>query len=378
MTTLTETAVELADCHTTLYYLGEKPPQPAPFPLGTEEDYIAFYEKVATPTRVTYDDISGQAGTILEKLSVVYKKNSYWNSFFGTGQIEAYPGRAWRFLLPVSCSLKSRITFIPDAQFKFQVRPIPRALLYPFGWSTWISLLLIGPHTLGDLAAFNQHLFDGKPFRLDPDPAPAAQGPSAYSLRQLFEHVADGVRKDVFGGIKANDFAPRDAVVVTTVRAKHSGTLSIDGLNKDQEGQLLRIVKPDGPPLQGAAKDYAYRLEPNSSLKYVVIDDYSRFTWMDDLLQPVDRNYQHLCCYHNNTFYSLVQARHLYQLLTQAARLKTLSNPLAELTDTAHANLSSPSYYYENASLRAFLLDPTVAAARKKMEKIAPNPASPP
>jgi hypothetical protein len=378
MTTLTETAIELADCHTTLYYLGAKAPQPATLPLGTEEDYNAFYKKVATPARVTYEDISGQAGTILGKLSVVYKKNTYWNSFFGTGQLEAYPGLAWKFILPVSCSLKARITFIPDARFKFKVRLIPRALVYPCGWSTWVSLLLNGPHTLEDLAAFNQQLFDGKPFRLDRDPALAPLPPSSYSLSQLFEHVADGVRKDVFGAIKAKDFAPRDAVVVTTVRAKHGGILSIDGLNKDQEGQLLRIVKPDGPPLQGAAKDYAYRFERNSSLKYMVIDNYGRFTWMDDLLQPVDRNYQHLCCYHNNTFFSLVQARHLYQLLTQAARLKTLSNPLAELTDMADENLSSPSYYYENASLRAFLRATAVADARKKMEKFDPKPASPP
>jgi hypothetical protein len=374
MLTLTDTMVELADCHTTLYYL--EAPQPGPLPLGTSASYNQLYATVGAPARVTYDAVAGHAGVLLEKLRPFFKKNNYWNRFFASGQITAYPNFAWDFALPILCSLKARINFIANAKFKFQVRPLPSVLLYPFGWSARLSLRLLGPHSVDDLAAFNQHIFDNKAFHIDPDPAPVpGGGPSTFSLPEVFDHIADAVRIDAFGGLKTKDFGPNDPVIVTTVLAKKGGTLKPGGLGNAQQKVLLRIVKPDGPPLTGKIQDYLHELDPN--VKYVVMDNYGRFIWMEDLLNPVDRNYQHLRCYHNNTFNSLVQARHLFQLLTQAAMLKALPPPVAELTDKAVAALATPSLFYENASLRQFLRDPAVSDARNKMAKFNPKPAGP-
>jgi hypothetical protein len=236
-----------------------------------------------------------------------------------------------------------------------------------------MSLRLVGPHEVDDLAAFNQHIFANKSFSVDPDPNPAA--PSRFSLREVFDYIAEGVRTDAFGGLKTKDFGPNNAVVVTTVMAKNGGTLKPEGLSNDQQKVLLRIVKPEGPPLAGKIQDYIYDLDPN--VKYLVMDNYGRFIWMEDRLNPMDRNYEHLRCYHNNTFNSLVHARHLFQVLTQAARLKVLPAPVSDLTDKAVAALDSASLYYENASLREFLSAPEVSNARNNMAKFTPKPGGP-
>jgi hypothetical protein len=371
MLTLTDTMVELADCHTTLYYLDA--PQQGPLPLGTSASYNQLYATVGAPNRVTYDGVAGHAGVLLDKLTPFFKKNNYWNRFFASSQVAIYPDLAWDFALPILCSLKLRINFIADAKFKFQVRPMPSVLLYPFGWSARVSLRLVGPHTVDNLAAFNQHIFDNKCFHINPDPAPGPKGPATFSLPEVFDHIAEGVRTDAFGGLKTRDFSPNDAVIVTTVFAKNGGTLKSGGLGDAQQKVLLRIVKPDGPPLAGKVQDYVHDVDP-PKVKYVVMHNYGRFIWMEDLLNPVDRNYQHLRCYHNNSFNSLVQARHLYQLLTQSAGLKALPAPVSELTDKAVAALATPSLYYENASLRQFLLDPAVSTARNNMAKFNPKP----
>jgi hypothetical protein len=365
---LTETQVELADCHTTLYYLGAKAPAPASLPLSTKQDYTDLYQKIAGPQPTPYADVSGRPGVMLAKLTSMFHKNDYWKSFFANEKVLTYPGLAWDFLAPILCSLKIRINFIPDPRFKFRVSPLPKVILYPFGWSTSLSLRLLGEHTLRDLAEFNQYLFSGKAFRLDPVLPPPAQ--SDFSAPQFFDYVADGVRTDVFDPLNTKDFSPNEAVVVTTVLAKHGAKAKIEALGTDEREILLRIVKPDGPLPQDSFSSHVYDLPyEKTPPKYMVFDNYGRFIWMEERLEATDRNYQHLLCYKNNTFNSLVHARHLYQLLSEAAQLPKLSKPLSRLTAAAVRGLTSPSEHYENASLRAFLLEPTVANAKKAMEK---------
>jgi hypothetical protein len=376
MPTLKETKIELSDCHTTLYYFGVSKPNPAPLPLGTEESYVKLYETVAAPMRITYDDVSGQAGVILEKLSPAYHKNKYWETFFAGVPYEAYAQNAWQFVLPIVCSLKTRIEFIPDKEFNFAVRPIPRVVLYPFGWSAWLSLRLMGSHTLDQLASFSASLFTRRCFRLDPDPAPLDEQPSAYSVRDFFRHVAAGVRADAFGGMKTLSFGPQEPVSVTTVLVKEGGRPALGGLLGDLPNVLLRLAKPEGPPSGGDLEDHVHRLYDEDDTTYVVMEKYGRFTWMErQLKNPVGQNYAHLRCYHNNTFNSLLHARHLYQLLTQAARLEKLTEPLSTLTKLASFYLSSASLYYENASLREFLRDAAVADAKKKIAELNKKPA---
>jgi hypothetical protein len=147
----------------------------------------------------------------------------------------------------------------------------------------------------------------------------------------------------------------------------HGGNLTLDGLSASEEQALLRIVKPEPPPPAGNLADYIHRLQPHDKEKYVVMVDYGRFTWMEDRLVPEDRNYQHLRCNHNNTFNSLVHARHLYQLLTEALNQNALSPSQIELVAQANRILGLPALYYKSASLRGFLLNPAVDDVRQKI-----------
>lgn len=363
--TLTEAMVEVADCHTTLYHLGSSAPPKAPLPLGTATSYGALYAQVAAPKAVTYADVTGKPATILNKLSPIYRKNDYWNFFFANEDIEAYPTLAWDFLVPILCSVNIRVEFAQHNKFSFTVSPLLSVLLYPFGWSNWLSLRVKGEFTLQNLADFNVSLFAEKSFRVAGSSGKAA----TVSVRELFAQISDRVRVDAFGGNQTKDFAPNERVVVTTILAKYGGSLTLNGMDAKNVQALLRVVKPEGSLPAGKLMDYVHRLQPSDQEKYVVMNNYGRFVWLEDRLAPVDRNYQHLRCYHNNTFNSLLHGRHLYQLLVQAVNLNRLPVSLAQLANTANDNLVSPSNYYENASLRAFLVDPSVAEVRNNMEK---------
>jgi hypothetical protein len=379
MTTLTETIIDLADCHTTLYYLGAKPPQVAALPLGTAESYCGLYKTVAAPARVTYSDVSGgNPGRLLMKLSPVYRDNNYWEWYLGSRELDIYHEYAWDNIIPIEASIATRIEFIADARFNFNVSPIPRVLLYPFGWSACLSLRLTGAHTPEELSAFVQHVFTAKAFHLEPDPAPPGQPPSAHSLRDLFDHVAQGVRNDAFGGNK-KDNDSQQIIAVTTVLGKHGGGLALGGLSVPMQEQILRLVKPEGPAPKEPFLKYIFRRSEDEDEEYVVHNDQKRFIWLKHLLKAEDRNYDHLRCYHNNTFRSLVQARHFFELLGMAGKQKSMSDPLQELVQTAINNLEITKEndelvwpgIYQNASLREFLQDPAIAKAIKKVKKPA-------
>jgi hypothetical protein len=367
----TEVMVEVADCHTTLYHFGSTPPQNPLLPLADAPSYASLYSKIVAAKAVTYAALSGQPGVMLKKLSPIYRKNDYWNYFFGNDDLAQYPGRAWEFLVPILCTINSHVDYALGAKSNITVSPVPYVVLYPFGWSNCLSLRLQGDFALKDLADFNVSLFADKSFTIAA--ATSGQPATPVSVRDLFAKMSNGVRADAFGGTLANDFAPREPTVVTTIMASYSGNLTLNGLGGNEVQSLLRIVKPEGPPPSGKLTDYVHRLQPGDKEKYVVMNNYGRFTWMQDLLASVGRNHQHLRCNHNNTFNSLVHARHLYQLLTQAVNLNSLPASLAPLAKRANEALGLPSLYYKSASLRGFLLDPAVAAVRKKMERFFPQ-----
>jgi hypothetical protein len=363
MPTLTEAMVEVGDCHTSFYHLGPAPPQNPPLLLGTAADYTALYAKVAAPQPVTYQSLTGNPGVLLNKLSPAFRDNKYWGYFFGVDEPDQYLGNVWKLLAPIRCSVTLRVDFPSGGKSKLTVSPQPDVILYPFGWTNCLSLRVRGEFQLQDLADFNESLFAKKLFTI---PNAAGQ-PVDASVWDVFRSMSKGVRADAFGGALAGDFAPKQPIIVTTIMESHSGNLTLDGLSSSEEQALLRIVKPEPPPPSGNLSDYVHRLPDPKYEKYVVMVDYGRFTWMEDRLLPEDRNYQHLRCNHNNTFNSLVHARHLYQLLTDAVNQNALSPSLTEVAAQANRLLGLPSLYYKSASLRGFLNDPKVAAARQAM-----------
>lgn len=369
MTMFTEVMVEVADCHTTLYHLGATPPQSPPLPMMDAPSYTSLYSKIAAAGSGDYSNLSGRPGVMLKKLSTIYRKNDYWHYFFANNDLTQYPGRAWEFLVPIRCTINLHVDFALGGKFNLNVSPVPYVVLYPFGWSNCLSLRLQGNLALQDLAAFNTSLFAEKSFTI---PSSAAGQPATpVSVEDLFAKMSDGVRADAFAQTLADEFAPKEPIIVTTIMASYDGNLKLKGLSAKEMQDLLRIVKPEGPLPSGSLSDKIHRLQPDDKEKYVVMNNYGRFTWMQDRLVPAGRNYQHLRCNHNNTFNSLVHARHLYQLLTRAVNFNSPPAALGSLAKRANDSLGLPSLYYNSASLRGFLLDPDVKAIRKKMDKLS-------
>ena len=241
-------------------------------------------------------------------------------------------------------------------------------MIYPFGWSTWLSLRLTSGHTLAELSRFVQYIFSKKAFQLD-TPASTAN-PVTFSLREYLAHVAAGVRADVFGDGNTKDVGYQDLVVVTTVLAKHGGSPALAALSQQEKDQLLRIVKPEGPPPTKNFVDYVLQLKATDPFEFAIANDFGRFIWLEHLLSPSGQNNAWLGCHHDNTVRSLSTALHLHRLIRAAdSKRKNLSGPLVELLEAAAARLSSPGY--KNASVRSFLESGEVIASIKKVDKIS-------
>lgn len=365
MTTLTETRIDVADQHTTLYYLGATNQKPLPF--GSEEAYCGLHAQLQN-TAIEYAALTGSDGSMLSQLGVGYHDNNYWNWVIGHGDSSTYASYAWKRILPIEARLRIRVTFVGKDNWHFKVAPVPRALIYPFGWSTWVSLLVTGPHTVEDLADLVQFLFKERCLLPEGESSP-------LSLLFFFNRVAEGIRSDAFGGKQTREFSNPEVVAVSTVLAKYGGSYSLGALSSTQQGILLRLVRPQGPLPLNPFRDYVRELSPSNGLEYVLRSDRKRFIWVDHLLSPEDNNHMDLECYHNNTFHSLIRAGHLQGLLDAAATAQPPRAPsLDELAGIALGSLKVLNY--RNASLRDFVendsVKQSIAAADKLLQPSKP------
>ena len=358
--TLTETVIDIADRHTTLYYQGAKPPA-GPLPFHAEDAYCALHEAIGRG--IEYQDAaSGRPPTLLGRLKRGYSDNRYWLRYVGKPEF-AFPSEAWRYLLPIDASLTRRIVHVPDPHFAIRVSPKPTVRLYPFGWSTWISLRLLGDHSVSDLAAFLERLFNDGALQYE-------NGPPIPSVRKLFDDVAEGVRADAFGSEETHDSVTPDIVVVATVMAKHGGSLALGGLSMDERAQLRRIAQPYGPPPGGPFEQRVRRLPPgNSDLEYLVHVKHGRFLWVDHLLDPIKSEYVDLRCYHNNSFVSLIHAWHLHALLDAVTQQAPLSPVAFNMAQAALRLLGAPGY--RCASLMRYLEESDLKDSMTKAAKLA-------
>lgn len=366
MTILTETRIDIADQHTTLHYLGAANQKPLPF--GSEAAYCGLHAQIQNkPT--DYATLCGSEGSMLSQLGVGYHDNNYWNWVIGHGGSATYASYAWKRILPIEAGLRIRIGFVGKDDWHFKVGPVPRALIYPFGWSSWVSLLVTGSHTMEDLASLLQVVFNERCLQ------PAGES-SPLSLRFFFNRVAEGIRSDAFGGAQTREFSNPEIVAVSTVLAKYGGSYSLGALSSAQQGTLLRLVRPQGPLPLNPFPDYVRELSPSNGLEYVLRSDRKRFLWVEHLLSPEDRNQKDLECYHYNTFHSLVRAGHLQGLLDAAATAQPpRAASLDELVGIALSSLKVLNY--RNASLRDFVEDDSVKQSINAAEKVLqPSKAS--
>lgn len=343
MTTITETLVELADRHTSLYHFSE-PQNAAPLPLSNPLEYCDLHRSLANARGVEYSAVQ-RAGpaNIINKLFPGYRNHKYWNRQLRSRNYKSYPDLAWQNLLPIQANLTIRIE-CTALDKSLTVQPVPRVLLYPFGWSTWISLRLIGSFEIASLSSFLAYLMNGRAFKFSDG--------SALNLTELFERVAEGVRSDGFGGNRTMDVESSNTVIVTTVTAKHGGSPALGALNQEDQKMMLGLVRPSGARSGRPFTDHVFQFGA-SEFEYLVLDDVSRFNWIEHLLIPRDRNHQLLNCYHHNSFLSLLQADHFHGLVGEASKQKAPSQKLYDLAQTALGYLQSPTF--KNASLHAYL-----------------------
>jgi hypothetical protein len=364
MLTLTKTLLDIADCNITQHYLGDAAADD-PLAFSRAESYNALYARIAV-RRTPYEDIRGVAGEALDQLRGTWSTNAFWTRYFGEGDKEFFPPLAWDQVVPIAGTLKERVEIVLPDGFDLQISPVPSVLLYPFGWSTWISFRIAGDHTLGQLAALIEHLTEGAAFRPSGEPA------KPLTLMQYLNRVGRGVRNDAFGGKNVAVFNPQNTLAVTTVVGKHRGSLSLGALTQDQEAALKQIVRSAGAT---PAKDLAVALPRGASelVDFVLHDGLSWFLWAEHLLKPSERFASQLGCYHNNTFRSLQHVWLLQTLLERALRIKTWSAALSDLAARVTTLLGDPSY--KNVSMLDFLGREEHVNARAAVEKRLAPPA---
>ena len=346
MTTLTHALLDVADCNTTLHYLGASSPR-EPLPFADADGYTSLYEMTATGP-VEYASIAGHPGAMLRDLRSAFTNNRYWHRAMRSRDVATYPSGAWARIVPVAATLTKRIEVILPPGIDVVVSPLPRVLLHPFGWCVWISFRIIGNFGLDDLAKLVRHLCGEPAYRFGDESL------HHIDLTRLFDDIASGVREDVFGGSRTPVENSQELFTVATVVAKHGGSPSLGGLTADHETAMKEIVHPRGKPsrkpLASLAKPLWYG---DSLLNFAVHDRTSWFLWAENLLEPVGRNAAHLRCYHNNTFLTLLQAWAIENFLIRALATKPWSAALSELAGHAVSLLDAPSY--KNFSLCEYL-----------------------
>jgi len=350
---LTEAMVEVGDCRTTLYYFSKEFQKPS---IGFTDaaNYNELHQKVSAGPKKFSEVSAVTSPAALKTIATAYHANKYWFTATGLDDIDNFPFNAWETILPLECTLKERFEIDPNG-FTFKISPIPRVLLYPFGWTTKLSIRITKDHSLDQLSHFVQYLVNQPCIRikqpLGTPPAPRMR------LKDFFARIAAGVRTDVFEGDKSDRGSRDTPVIVTTVIAK-SGISPTSQPDANLRQLLLRLVTPGGNLPTNPFSDHVFLRDPADTLQFVVSNNHGRFIWIEKLLENDEHKRLHLLCHHNNSFLSLVHALHLAELIEYAAQRRKLSkaalpDSLMGLLVEAESQLSKPRF--KNASQRIFL-----------------------
>jgi hypothetical protein len=357
-----QTIVDLADRHTTLVQWDKKLSGNLAMDLGDWGVLLDLHEQLKQKYKIDYSSfVKNGNGKILKKMYPAYTANKYWKYILQSDGTIHLPTVLANYALPLRASILPRVECDPGGAFPWKVSPVPNVLLYPYGWSTWLSVLITGDHDLVSLASFITAMFEEKVFRMSP-------GGKAMRLTEVFETISAGVRADAFAGPNTADQSSPDALLVATVLEKSAGILPKLGLTQEQKAALGRIVRPEGPPDNAAFESHLDDMaggDPN--LNFIYADQLGRFLWSQRLLKPIGRNQKDLRCYHDNTFRCLNQAWSHLGLIDlymstgdkDNARLKSWVKKSIE-------SLRNPTY--KNKSLKRFLQEGQVTSILGKKE----------
>lgn len=359
--------VGVADCRTTLYYLST-PPAASALPFASEDAYNGFHANLALAVRKFADVRPGYTAKMLRDIAPAYSNNKYWKTATGLDDLTTYWASAWSSLLPLQCRLLERMEIEPGG-FDVKISPRPVVLLYPFGWSTKVSIRLAGEHSLETLSKFVDYLANKKCIRVV-----EANGKRSnlLLLSEYFSRVATGVRADAFGNNQTGDKFAKDLIYVTTVLQK-IGLSPTSNPDEDEKNVMLKIVSPVGVLPSGGLGDYVYQRDFQEPRDFVLFRKNGRFIWTEGLLDTTDlQNRIRLECRYHNSLHTMAHAQHLCDLINQTLAIptdaKSLPKPLLSLIYRAANQLSKPGY--ENASLKAFLNTEETQLAIKKVSDL--------
>jgi hypothetical protein len=351
------TALEIADCHTVIGHIDSSSLRTR-LPLNDAAAYHAFLQSTADAHVLKYAAVAGKEGAILKNFRPAWAEDTFWRRLV-SGGVDNCLKNAWNYGIPVEARLLPRLDILRTesmAGLTFNLQP--RVLLFPFGWTTWLSTIIEGEHDLMLLAKIVRHLFGRRP-------AWAMSGSSEpFRLQGVLDYVSRAIKGDAFWGDATDESATPDTLVLATVLAKKSGFLSSQGLHSQERQALREIVKPAGPPLQDAYKTQLRPLkgrDPN--LNFIFVGPFGRFIYAKDLLdhEPGD-----LVCYHQNSLLSFILAWHQASLLRAVHRRSDPpGDALASLAKSIRQRLGSRDY--RSQSLNTFLEDEFVTATLKEL-----------
>ncbi|MCX6006676.1 MAG: hypothetical protein NTZ34_05375 [Chloroflexi bacterium] len=306
-----QTRIDIADFHTTLYFLQGTSGVASNLGIDTPQAYESLYRAIAETKDAGYsyqEAISGNQGKVFDRLHSVYSK--FWQKYLHYGDERTFTKYAWEGFIPIRVSLQPKLSFDPIFQPECKVSPVPKVILFPFGWSNWLSLLVNGKHSLSSLASMVTNIFNQPVFTF-----PGAKGP--VKLQDWFDYVADGTCCDAFGGYDAV-YHKQELLVTVTVLVRGTGFLSTGRLSTTSDLPALQDLVCSIPGLDSKRiRDQIYKIQGN--LNFVVWDDYGCFIWFYKLMDTADKgNYRRLNCYHRNTFQALMLGWHQVKLLEEA------------------------------------------------------------
>jgi hypothetical protein len=348
-----KTSVEISDRHTVLNHLGASPR----LRIGARADFtklcVDLDKGTKTPLPVAYQTLVGTKGSVVDNLRPGWRKEKFWYRTLATDNARLLAKKAWSRSGPIQAK-PPRIDCTAGEPYKCKVTPLPRILIFPFGWSTTVSLRITGPHDLGTIASIVADVHSKPVF---------GRGGVAVTLRDLLNTFSDGVRDDVFLGPDTDDTGGQeDPFTVTTVLARgtHPG-LSLGGLQRAEIDAIRRIVKPLGGLPEGPfSAEIRERGKTSGPQNFLVFGESGTFIWLAKLLKttPEERYAAHLRCYHNNTHHALLIARHQVALVARLVAEKALDAERVELLRGAIDLLETPGY--RCAALERFVAQPWV------------------
>jgi len=371
-----KTRIEIGDFHINIDNFLQEPYIIPPLNVFTPDSYSTFCESLmeAGTTGLDYQKVSnGRQGKIVKKFYMYYKSDSFWRKCAPGFSNNNYAWKAWSSFIPVKTTISTRIVYAPENREQYKVSVAPKVFLFPFGWSTWLSFFVAGPHDLQDLSVLVKSIFNDPVFI-------ASHSQTPLGLNSIWTDIASKIHDDIFGGEERYIRNPDETFVITTVMGKGAGSLSCRALDPDTDQPALHgIIDPWSSAVSKISQENIYVRKNESVFDFLVRDKRGFFNWQYHLMDGQKINNNKLDCYHRNTFISLMLAKLQVELLkTKIENREKFIPEFDTILENALVTLKDKPY--KNASLLFFLGTDDIKTLLEKASVLLytkPNPGKP-